>query len=138
MTNKIAFMGKAISYDVRHQIVNLHKSGKTYSEIATETGVSIPMVNKLMISYRRIGEAAYENKYHNSGRKSGAKFESHIVDEVLSRATKNQGGPFVYSVLIEENPDVKIPHYRTIQRWWLRSGKRIKKEKKLWTQSKMD
>jgi hypothetical protein len=122
-------MGKSIPFEVRRQIVRLHTSGKNNTLISAETGVSISGIKKLLQSYRQLGDAAFQTQYFNCGKNAPKIFEDFMIAEIMRRTEKSPGAPFVNSVLASQNPSTKTPHYRTIQRWWAKTGKR-KQEKK--------
>jgi hypothetical protein len=47
----------------------------------------------------------------------------------MRRTQKSPSVPFINSVLASQNLSTKIPHYRTIQRWWAKIGEREQEKK---------
>ena len=113
-------MGKAIPYDFRKKIVERIKDGESYGELAKDMGFSMSGIKKIWYSYKREGEAAFENKYSNCGHNSlYDSFIRHAANEIRDN---KQGGTYVRSKLIQKHPELAIPHERTLQRWWVSEG----------------
>lgn len=128
-------MARPIPYDYRKQIVLLRQSGKTYSSIANELGYSLKSIKRIWYAYQKCGEAGLCTRYQNSGRKSS--YSSSIHEQIISVKDGDQGAPYVRSRLLSQNVSQRIPHERTIQRWWKAKGterpKGTPKRKSNWT-----
>lgn len=130
-------MGKSIPYSYRLEIVNRRKTGVSYATIAKELGYSISGIRKIWYNYQKNGEASLETNYKNCGRtRIYSKEIEHLVNEVRDN---QQGGAYVRSKLeqliltgdkrTEALSISDIPHERTLQRWWQKSGTNRKKGK---------
>lgn len=129
-------MAKPIPYDYRVRLIKLRQSGRTYSSIAKEFGISERSIQRLWKRYQIEGESALKTKYHQSGRRST--YSSIIRDKIAEIRDGDQGAPYVRSQLLMKNAEEEIPHERTIQRWWLKQGinrpKGRPKSKSNWTE----
>ena len=113
-------MGKPIPYACRVKIVRDRQSGKSYNQIALELGYSLSGVKKIWHQFQTHGEAGLALNYHKCGRRSPYSEKIHeLIDSIKDG---DQGAPFIRSVLEYQNPDLPIPHERTIQRWWKSQG----------------
>jgi len=113
-------MGKPIPYDYRVKIVRDRESGKPFAQIAQEVGYSMSGVKKIWRQFKTQGESGLGFNYHKCGRRSP--YDEKIHDLIDSIKDGDQGAPFVRSILAYQNPDLRIPHERTIQRWWKSKG----------------
>ena len=113
-------MGQAIPYDQRKQIVQLHQSGKSLRAIAESLPYSYDGVCKIWRRFKDKGWEGLEASYRNCGRKPV--FGQSIKDLISAEKTGKQGAPYIRSILLEAHPDLRIPHERTIQRWWRKAG----------------
>jgi Winged helix-turn helix len=111
-------MSKPIPYEVRRQVIRLKENGQGPSVIAETLGLSRSAVQKLLRLWQMNGESALQTRYSNCGKNAPQKFDLEIVAAIQRQRDSSRGGPFVYSLLVSQQPQKSIPHYRTIQRWW--------------------
>lgn len=109
-----------ISYDFRIKIIEGRKSGKTFDQIAEQYGFSVSGVKKIWRQFQLLGEPGLQPQYSHSGRPPV--FAEQIKELIALQKTGQQGGPFIRSVLEDKYPELKIPHERTMQRWWQSQG----------------
>jgi len=131
-------MASCIPLKIREKIIQARESGASYRTISERYGYSESGIKKLWYQYRSKGIAGLELKYNNCGRKGS--YDQEIRDLISSHRFGSQGAPFIRSVLEEKYPGRKIPHERTIQRWWKANGSnrskgRPPKTKANWTRS---
>ncbi len=113
-------MARPIPYDYRVKIIRDRQAGKTFKQIAQQLGYSLSGVKKIWRQFQTHGEAGLDFNYHNCGRRSP--YDEKLRELIDSIKDGDQGAPFVRSVLAYQNPDLPIPHERTIQRWWKSKG----------------
>ena len=134
-------MGKAIPYIVREKMVKMRTKGHSYKEIVEELGYSEEGVRKVWYRYNKKGKESFKTNYHNCGGTSP--YGIGIQDDIKEIRDNLQGGAYVRSKLEKRNPGKKIPHERTLQRWWSKTGENRKtgrpkdKEKKVGARSVM-
>ena len=111
-------MGQAIPPIVRRRIVELCQSGKTAKEVSQLLELGYPGVAKVWRCYRQQGEASLALKYDHCGRKSN--YGDLIREEInqVRNLNKELGAPIIRSRLLAQGNFDKVPHERTIQRWW--------------------
>lgn len=132
-------MGQAIPYDVRLKIVERKKLKHSNNDIASELGYSESGIKKIWYTYKKAGNECLKTKFSNCGRHSP--YEKIIFSYIDEVRDNEQGAGYVRSKLVQKYPDLKLPHERTIQRWWVKSktnrkrGKPSKKEKKMVSES---
>ena len=114
-------MAIPIPIEIRRKIIQLRQSGIPYSTIATQLSVSESGAKKIWSRYQREGAAGLSLRYENCGRKPV--YDESLRSLVLSFDPQDHGGPYVRSVLQANYPLKRIPHERTIQRWWRSAGK---------------
>lgn len=116
-------MGKAIPVALRQRIVDLCKSGFSLQQVCQKLDLAYPGVAKIWRNYRRQGESALELGYHRCGRKPVYDPSVHeAINDALS-ANEDLGAPIIRSRLLAQGNLAKVPHERTIQRWWREQGK---------------
>ena len=108
-------MATPIAHIDRLRIIKLRQKGKTYKSIAEEVGCSIDSVRGIWRRFEARGMEGLKTNYQNSGMRSSYDEMKVLVEE---EKTGEQGAPYIRSVLLSRHPDKKIPHERTIQRWW--------------------
>lgn len=116
-------MGKPIPLMMRKRIVELCQSGKSAKQVSEQLKLGYAGVAKIWRLYRLHGEASLQIKYDRCGRKS--EYGSSIrqaIDTALGE-NKDLGAPIIRSRLIAQGKYDKVPHERTIQRWWKAQGK---------------
>lgn len=113
-------MGKALSYAVREKIIARREKGQSFKEISQALGCSEPGAKKIWYLYKKEGPSMLTNKYCRSGRSSP--FSQAVHDAIDEIRDNNQGATYVYSKLVKDYPDLKIPKARTISRWWKKQG----------------
>ena len=113
-------MAQKIPYKVREQIVSDRKSGLSYGEISQRHGYSISGVKKIWYRYQKLGEAGLPDSYANCG----SKLAYHVDIRALISSIRagREGALYIRSILEERYPNKRIPHERTIQRWWKLAG----------------
>ncbi len=116
-------MAKAIPSSIRSEIVRLCQSSKTVAEVSRIICLGYPGVYKIWRQYQKHGDRTLEVGYARCGR--GAVYGQATraaIDEAL--LTNGQlGAPIIRSRLLAEGGFDRIPHERTIQRWWKAEGK---------------
>lgn len=113
-------MASCIPLKIREKIVQARKSGMSYRLISDRYGYSESGIKKIWYQYRDKGDQGLSLKYSNCGKKGS--YDQSVRDLITSQRSGLEGAPFIRSVLSEKYPDRKIPHERTIQRWWKASG----------------
>lgn len=113
-------MSTAIAYDYRKKIIEMRQGGTPYKSIASTFNCSERSVQRLWKKFQKEGAACLHTKYHLSGRKRSSSQE--LLDKIAKVKDGEQGAPYVRSILLAENPSLKIPHERTLQRWWKKEG----------------
>lgn len=113
-------MGQAIPFDIRKQIVHLHKNGQSLSSIAADLPYSYDGICKIWRRYKVHGWEGLGADYGQCGRKPS--YGPEIKALIAEHKTGDQGAPYIRSLLLEKYPDKQIPHERTIQRWWRSQG----------------
>lgn len=113
-------MGKAIPYEIRTEMVKCHGNGKTIHQISQEFGYSHAGVRKIIRRAKKEGIQNIGSNYENCG--SYHKYTEFVRELINSRKDDEIGAPYIRSALIYENPQLSIPHERTLQRWWRVEG----------------
>ena len=113
-------MGQQIPYDIRKQIVQQHQAGLSLTHIASELPYSYDGVCKIWRRYLHFGWEGLASSYQKCGRPPV--FDEAIKTQILEHKNGDQGAPYIRSIMIEKYPDKRIPHERTIQRWWRSKG----------------
>lgn len=115
-------MGKSIPYDYRVRIVKRVQSGSSYKELSKEFGYSESGIKKIWYTYKKVGEKAFKTNYENGGRPKV--YDQGVRNLVKTIRDNQQGGAYVRSKLEQHHSEVleKIPHERTLQRWWKADG----------------
>lgn len=134
-------MAKKIPYKVREGIISDRSSGMNYDVIASKYGYSVSGVKKIYYRYKRLGKAGLSDNYHLCGSKYAYAKDMRAL--ITSSRKGKEGALFIRSVLQEKFPAERIPHERTIQRWWKSLGLnqpkgRPKKGKANWTNEAHD
>lgn len=116
-------MPTAIPPAKRREIVRLCLSGKSAAEVSRQLELGYPGVAKIWRLYRRHGASALETSYSRCGRK--AIYQEAIREEINQALASNPqlGAPIIRARLLASGRFDKVPHERTIQRWWRASGK---------------
>ena len=118
-------MGKAIPFDYRKKIVARKKEGDSSSIITHDYGYSESGINKIWYRYKKEGDKVFTNNYQNCGQSKS--YDKKLRDCCNELRDNKQGGTYVRSKLEKEYSKDKIPHERTIQRWWQEQGLNTKK-----------
>lgn len=113
-------MGKHIPIKIRDRIIKDRQEGKSYAWIASCYDYSVSGVKKIWYRYVKEGAAGLETRYKNCGQ--GRKYDTSIRQLIEEQRSGAEGAPYIRSVLEEKYPDRRIPHERTIQRWWKSKG----------------
>jgi len=113
-------MATPIPFDYRKKIVQLRKSGETYESIAGRFPFSLRSIKRICSLFEKEGETSFKTKYWLSGTRSP--FGESVRGKIDEVKDGEQGAPYVRSVLLEKQPDMDIPHERTIQRYWKSAG----------------
>jgi transposase-like protein len=117
-------MPTPIAHIDRLRIVKLRIQGGAYESIAQQIGCSKGSVRTIWRRYEARGMEGMKTSYHNSGVSS----PYDAVKELVAKEKKpEQGAPYIRSVLLSLHADKKIPHERTIQRWWNKENSQKKK-----------
>lgn len=116
-------MPKALAVPIRQQIVKLKQEGKSYLEIANELGQSRDSVRKIWRRYQEKGEQSLVPSYERCGQKEST-FEKLVWRSVryLKRLHPSWGAGFIRVKLSQRWPQQKLPHVRTMQRWFNQAG----------------
>jgi hypothetical protein len=111
-------MAKAIPLLVRQRIIELCKNGETVQSVSSLLGLGYDVTAKIWRAYRKEGDLSLKSRYNNCGRKPF--YDEQIKESVRSHLNDNEqlGAPIIRSRLLAEGKFEKVPHERTIQRWW--------------------
>ena len=122
-------MGKSISYIERQKIISAHEQGESLTKIAVRTGRNYEGICNIWRRYTKEGESGLLPRYKNCGRKPKISFDAQTLAYVEERksANENLGAPYLRSVTLAKFPEAKVPHERSIQRWWRKSGLTVPK-----------
>jgi len=117
-------MGKAIPYAIREQIVQRRQGGESLMALAEEFGFSYAGVCKIWRQYRSEGQPALVAKYSNCGRTASydESFQSRVKAYRLNEGARKVGAPYIRSKLLASKQHARVPHERTIQRWFREAG----------------
>ena len=115
-------MARAIPPSLRQEIVRQCKQGKTVQFVSEQLGLGYAGVAKIWRQYRQHGQTALELQYHRCGRKPiyGPSIRQAI--EQARSSNEDLGAPIIRSRLLAQGKFDKVPHERTIQRWWKAQG----------------
>ena len=115
-------MAKAIPHAERLLIVRQHEAGKSLKQLSKELGYSYDGVRKIYRQYRLDGLSGIELKYRNCRRPKV--YQGKIWEEVRSMIEANPkwGAPYIRSQLLAQGHYERVPHERTIQRWFKAQG----------------
>lgn len=109
-------MGKPLSYAVREKIISLKEQGKSFKQISQVLCCSESGVKKIWYNYQKYGSKALDTDYSRCGRPSPYDKSIHIIIDKIR--DNQQGATYVYSKLAKDYSELRIPHARTISRWW--------------------
>lgn len=118
-------MGQVILPALRRRLVELCQSGKTVVEASRILDIGYAGAAKVWRLYREQGERALELGYARCGRKSPYKDDIRDAISVAAGENKKLGAPIIRSRLLAQGLYEKVPHERTIQRWWQTKGDNI-------------
>lgn len=112
-------MTRVIPVPVRREIIERHRQGETLSEIAQCLSLSYWGVRQIWRVYRDQGESGLAIRYTDSGCR-GVRGDRLIYRGALwlKRRHPKWGGGFIRVVLQQRYPDRRVPHARTLQRWF--------------------
>lgn len=122
-------MSKAISYIERQSIISAHEQGESLIKIAGRTGRNYEGICIIWRRYLKEGEAGLLPHYNKCGRKAKVSFDIKALDYVEERKSVNPdlGAPYLRSVTLAKFSGSKVPHERSFQRWWRKSGTTVPK-----------
>lgn len=118
-------MPKPIPHDIRLKIIRDRQAGQSFATIAHSTNYSISGVKKIWSQFKGKGLEGLQLGYHRCGRSSPFSDDMHRL--ISSVKEGDQGAPFIRSILEHNHPGLRIPHERTIQRWWKAKGENREK-----------
>lgn len=118
-------MPKPIPHDIRLKIIRDRQAGQSFATIAHSTNYSISGVKKIWYQFKGKGLEGLQLGYHRCGRSSPFSDDMHQL--ISSVKDGDQGAPFIRSILEHNHPSLRIPHERTIQRWWKAKGENREK-----------
>ena len=116
-------MRKVTPEFMRIRIVELCKEGKTAKQVSELLNLGYGVVAKIWRNYRKEGDSALKVGYSRCGRKSS--YDAKIREAIDAHLSENKalGAPIIRSRLLQDGNFDKVPHERTIQRWWIKTGK---------------
>ncbi|MCI0560578.1 MAG: helix-turn-helix domain-containing protein [Nitrososphaera sp.] len=117
-----------IPVPIRQSIVQRHEQGESLWAIAKELDISLWTVRQIWRRYRKQAEAGLLPKYESGG-KSRRKKLIYRAGIWLKRLHGNWGGGLIRLLLKQRWSDKKIPHERTLQRWFREAGVNIAKRR---------
>jgi len=114
-------MPKPIAVTIRQQIVERHQQGQSLGQIATDLRMPYSSVRNVWSVYRRTGRIAPD--YQACGRR-GSRASKRIQRAAvwLKRAHPKWGAPLIRVLLQQKWPQERLPHERSLQRWFRASG----------------
>ena len=112
-------MTQVIPVPVRQEIVERHHRGETLTEIAQALSLSFWGVRRIWRQYQAAGADALALHYDQSGQR-GYRYERLIYRAAiwLKRHHPKWGAGFIRVILQQRYPTHKLPHPRTLQRWF--------------------
>lgn len=116
-------MGVPIPVPIRQVIVERHERGQTLETIAHEMGMSFWTVRKIWRRYRDKGEAGLRPEYDmGASREIRSPQLAYRAAVWLKRAHPRWGAGMIRLLIAEKWPELKVPHERTMQRWFVAAG----------------
>ncbi len=114
-------MPAALALHQRREIVERRQNGESLAAIARNLGVSYGAVCNI---YRRFVETGqlvpnYDRCRHTSVRKDKAIYEQAVA---LKQAHPTWGAGLIWTELVDEFEEARLPSVRTLQRWFRRAG----------------
>ncbi|MCI0711004.1 MAG: hypothetical protein L0154_12675 [Chloroflexi bacterium] len=121
-------MPKPIPVAMRRQIVERRQQGERLKRIAEDLSMPYESVRKVWGLYRR--EGRIEPNYETCGQR-GVKASPRVYRAALwlKRNHPTWGAPLIRQIIRDQWVDEKVPHLRTLQRWFRRAGLPPKKPK---------
>ncbi|MBL1178887.1 helix-turn-helix domain-containing protein [Pantanalinema sp. GBBB05] len=116
-------MPTAIERPIRQLIVERHEQGTTLNEIATTLRLSYWSVRRIWRQYRQHGQAGLETRYARCGH-HGVRSERQIYRAAiwLKRRHPGWGAGLIRVILAQRYSPNRLPHERTLQRWFVQAG----------------
>jgi hypothetical protein len=116
-------MPQAIPVPIRQKIVMRHEAGESLAKIASEMKLSYDTVRGIWRRYRDRGEAGLKPDYDQCGKKGPrAPKLVHRAAIWLKRAHPKWGAVLIKLLIEDKWPRLKVPHARTLQRWFGAAG----------------
>lgn len=121
-------MPKPIPVAIRRQIVERREQGERLNRLAEDLSMPYESVRKVWRLYRR--EGRIHPNYHACG-KRGVKASQRVYRAAiwLKRQHPTWGAPLIRQVIHDKWTDEKVPHERSLQRWFVQAGLVVKKAK---------
>ncbi len=116
-------MPQAIPVPIRQTIVVRHEEGESLTKIAADMAISYDTVRGIWRRYRDRGEKGLKPAYDQCGKKGPrAPKLIHRAAIWLKRAHPKWGAILIKLLIEEKWPELKVPHERTLQRWFRAAG----------------
>lgn len=116
-------MPQATAMGIRQVIVERHQQGETLAQIAERLALSPWTVRKVWRRYRDEGAAGLVSHYERCGRR-GPRCERRVYRGALwlKRRHPRWGAGLIRVILQQHWQGARIPHPRTLQRWFRAVG----------------
>lgn len=130
-------MPRAVSVAIRQVIVERHERGETLQAVADDMELSLWTVRSIWRRYREQGEAGLKPDYENCGRKGVRSARLVYRGTIwLKRAHPKWGAGLIRLLVAEKWPELKVPHERTLQRWFRAEGINQRRKRRITGQNR--
>lgn len=112
-------MPQAISMAIRQSIIRHYEQGETISFISRLFNVNRGTIYTLINRHKKDGEQGLKTDYNNCG-KGRLDENDFIYRAVRCMRTWHPGwgSEKIHAEIAQMRPELKLPHYRTINRWF--------------------
>jgi hypothetical protein len=121
-------MPKPIPVAIRRQIVERRKQGEGLNRLAEDLSMPYESIRKVWRLYRREGRL-YPNYQACGKREVKASRRVYRAAIWLKRLHPTWGAPLIRQVIRDKWVDERVPHERSLQRWFIQAGVQPKKPK---------
>lgn len=103
---------------IRERIVEEKLLGKTLLAISEEQSISYSTVRRIWNRYKEGGFENIKPRYSNCGSKRPKSYRMYRRSLWLKRFHPSWGAPYILTLIGIKYPSEKLPHVRTVQKWF--------------------